>query len=104
MAVSLRRRILLTLAPLLGLIVALGAAGAVLLVRLGHRSDAILRENYDSVRAMTRLNEAAERIDSAFHLALAGREDEARAAYRDHWRRYHEQLRIEEANVTIVPD
>lgn len=104
MALSLRRRILLTLAPLLGLIVALGTAGAALLVRLGQRSDAILRENYESVRAMTRLNEAAERIDSAFHLALAGREDDARAAYRDAWVRYHEQLRIEEGNVTVFPD
>ncbi|MFO0928563.1 MAG: ATP-binding protein [Gemmataceae bacterium] len=101
---SLRRRILLTLAPLLGLIAAVGAAGAVLLVRLGQRSDAILRENYESVRAMARLTEAADQIDAAFHLALAGRAAEAGAAYRDHWRRFHEQMRIEAANVTIVPD
>lgn len=104
MTMSLRRRILLTLAPLLGLIAAVGAAGAVLLVRLGQRSDAILRENYESVRAMARLTEAADQIDAAFHLALAGRAAEAGAAYRDHWRRFHEQMRIEAANVTIVPD
>lgn len=104
MSLSLRRRILLTGTPLLLLIAGLGVTGAALLVRLGQRSDAILRENYDSVRAMNRLNEAVERIDSSFHLALADKEDEARAAYRANWVRYREQLDIEANNVTIFPD
>ncbi|HTK76652.1 MAG TPA: hypothetical protein VL371_15400, partial [Gemmataceae bacterium] len=101
MSLSLRRRILLTLAPLLALLAALGGAGFFLLQRLGGRADLILRENYDSVRAMFRLNEALERIDSAFELALAGREDDARRQYRDNWPRYEEQLRVEENNVTL---
>ena len=104
MTLSLRRRILLAVMPLLSLIAGLGVAGAVLLTRLGQRSDAILRENYDSVRAMTRLAAAVERIDSSFRFALAGKEDEARAAYRSNWVRYREQLEIEENNVTIPPD
>ncbi len=104
MALSLRRRILLTVAPLLLLITGLGLAGALLLVRLGQRSDAILRENYDSIRAINRLNEAAERIDSSFHLALAGKEEAARAAYRANWAEYRKQLAIEENNITILPD
>src|SRR5437763_9874564 len=101
MTLSLRRRILLTLAPLLLLVAALGGAGAVLLHRLGGRIDLILRENYDSVRAMFRLNEAVERIDSAFAIALAGREDDARAQYRENWPRYDEQLRVEQHNITL---
>jgi two-component system, NtrC family, sensor histidine kinase KinB len=101
MMLSLRRRLLLTLAPLLALIAALGGAGVVLLQQLGGHVDLILRENYDSVRAMFRLNEALERIDSAFQFALSGREDDAHQQYRDNWPRFDEQLRIEQHNITL---
>src|SRR5262245_58904117 len=100
---TLRYRILLTVAPLILLLAGLGAAGAALLVRLGRLSDAILRENYDSVVAMNRLNEALERIDSSFQFALAGKVQEAKAAYRDHWAAYEKWLAIEVENVTIYP-
>src|SRR3954465_9332423 len=98
---TLRRRILLTLAPLLALLAVLGGAGIVLLHRLGGRTDLILRENYDSVRAMFRLNEALERIDSSFQFALAGREEDARRTYADNWSAYRDQLAAEERNVTL---
>jgi NtrC-family two-component system sensor histidine kinase KinB len=98
---TLRRRILLTLAPLLALLAVLGGAGIVLLYRLGGRVDLILRENYDSVRAMYQLNEALERIDSAFQFALSAREDEARQQYGDSWPLFEEQLRVEQHNVTL---
>jgi PAS domain S-box-containing protein len=92
---------LLTLAPLLALIAGLGVAGVILLHQLGDRIDLILRENYDSVRAMFRLNEALERIDSAFQFALSGRESDAREQYRDNWPLYDRQLEIERANITL---
>jgi signal transduction histidine kinase len=101
MTLSLRRRILLTLAPLLLLLAALGSAGAVLLYRLGGRIDLILRENYDSVRAMSRLNEALERIDSAFAFALANHEEIAVPQYRDSWPRYDYELGVEQQNITV---
>ncbi|HTK74109.1 MAG TPA: ATP-binding protein [Gemmataceae bacterium] len=101
MRLSLRRRILLTLAPLLLLLAAVGGAGVWLLHRLGGQADLILRENYDSVRAMFRLNEALERLDSSFMFALSGREDEARRQYRDSWPAYEEQLRVEQNNITL---
>ncbi len=104
MTLSLRQRILLTVTPLLLLLAGLGVTGAVLLVRLGQRSDAILRENYDSVRAMDRLNEATERIDSSFQFALAGQEADARNLYHDHWEVYREQMTLEQNNITIYPD
>jgi signal transduction histidine kinase len=101
MALSLRGRIWLTLAPLLVLLAALGGAGVVLLQRLGGRADLILRENYDSVRAMYRLNEALERIDSAYQFALSGRDADARRQYADNWPRYDEQVRVEQENITL---
>jgi len=83
MTLSLRQRILLTVAPLLLLLAGLGSTGAVLLVRLGQRSDAILRENYDSVRAMTQLRFAVLAND---------------------WHEIEAQFLIEKNNITILPD
>jgi PAS domain S-box-containing protein len=101
MTLSLRRRILLTLVPLLALIVVVGGAGVVLLHRLGGQADQILKENYASVRAMFWLNEALERIDSAFQFALSGREEDARRQYADNWPRFDEQMVVEQNNVTL---
>jgi PAS domain S-box-containing protein len=104
MALSLRRRILLTLTPLLILLAVIGGAGAVLLLHLGNRIDEILRENYASVRAMEQLNEALERIDSSFQFALAGEEKKAKKQFDDNWPSYDDQLDIEKRNITILPE
>jgi PAS domain S-box-containing protein len=111
MALTLRRRILLTLIPLLILLIILGSAGAVLLYRLGGSIDAILRDNYESIVAMERLNEALERIDSSFQIALAGRgqqtaadyERNARAQFDANWKDYDKALAEEQRNITIHP-
>jgi len=104
MNLSLRRRILLTIAPPLLLFTVLGVAGVLLLRELAYRIDAILRENYDSVRAMNELNEALERIDSAYQFALAGEEEKARMSQAANWPLYDQQLAREKANITIFPD
>jgi len=101
MKLSLRRRIWLTLVPLLLLLAVVGSAGAVLLYRLGGRIDAILRENHRSVIYMERLNEALERIDSSFQFALAGREEQARQQYESSWKAYRENLQLERDNITL---
>jgi two-component system, NtrC family, sensor histidine kinase KinB len=103
MTLTLRHRIFLTLVPLLALLGVLGGAGVVLLYRLGGSIDLILRENYDSVIAMERLNEALERIDSSFQFALAGEEEKARRQYQDNWAAFEPQLEVEEKNITIHP-
>jgi signal transduction histidine kinase len=96
---SLRYRLWLSFAPLLVLLAGLGAGAVYALGLLGTRIDAILRENYRSVEAMNGLNEAAERIDSAFQFALAGR-PEARREYDEHWADYRRHLEVERGNVT----
>ncbi len=101
---TLRRRLLLALVPLLLLPAFVGGVAAWQLVRLGRSAEAILRDNYDSVRAMEQFNEAVERIDAAFPLALAGRETDARVAFAAGWAEADRQLAVERANVTIFPD
>jgi NtrC-family two-component system sensor histidine kinase KinB len=92
----------MTLAPLVVLLALLGGAGILLLYRVGGQIERILRENYDSVKYMVELNEALERIDSSFNLALLMQEKAARDLYDLNWRKYRENLRLERGNITIV--
>jgi signal transduction histidine kinase len=101
MPLTLRRRLFLTLAPLVALLGLLGGTACLLLSRLGDRIDAILRENYDSVLFMKDLNEALERIDSSFQFALAGKEADARRQYQANWPRFDLPLAREQANITL---
>jgi PAS domain S-box-containing protein len=100
MSISLRTRLTLTQAPILVVLVSISIAGAVLLYRLGGLTEKILRENYDSVIYMVDLNEALERIDSSFQLALAGEESKARQQFDDGWKVYNENLQREQRNIT----
>ncbi|MCE9532717.1 MAG: cell wall metabolism sensor histidine kinase WalK [Planctomycetes bacterium] len=103
MAISLRRRIFLTLAPLVFLVAVLGVFGLPLLFHTGYRIDEILKENFISVQAMHRLNEALERIDSSLYLDLVNREESNIAAFDLHWQEFEVQFRIEASNITIHP-
>jgi signal transduction histidine kinase len=98
---TLRLRIALTLAPFVVLLAALGGAGIALLYRVGGRIDLILRENYESVKYMVELNEAVERIDSSYNLALLGQEATARDMYDRNWDKYLLNLSQERANITL---
>jgi signal transduction histidine kinase/HAMP domain-containing protein len=98
---TIRLRLFFTIAPLVVLVALLGGAGIVLLYRLSGQIDRILRENYDSVKYMVELNEAVERIDSSFNLALLKEEKTARELYEHNWRKYRENLKLERANITL---
>jgi signal transduction histidine kinase len=104
MQATLRGRILLTLAPLFVLLLLLGGSALWLFYSLGGRVDAILRENYVSVRAMQGLGEAVERIDSSFQFALAGKEEMARAMFDKNWVLFEDEFDVEEQNITILPE
>src|SRR4051812_44147561 len=99
---TLRQRLLLTLAPSLLLLAVLGGAGVFLLYRVSGSINLILRENYDSVVAMVGLNEALERIDSSFTLALLG-DEKAQASYEANWKEFQRRLEAQKKNVTILP-
>src|SRR5437879_7664587 len=101
MVLPLRFRIVLTLVPLLVVLAILGGTAAVLLYHLGGRIDAILRENYDSVVYMERLNEALDRIDSSFQFALAGEAKKAKQEYEKNWPDYEQSLWQEQHNITL---
>ncbi len=96
---TLRQRIVWALAPLVCLLALIGVIGIFLLRHVGDRIEDILRENYVSVEAMVELNEALERIDSAFQFALQGRED-AHREYDHNWILYEENMQREENNIT----
>ena len=103
MITSLRRRLILSVAPLAIALVVLGAIGLVVLFEMGGRIDAIMKENYVSVRAMNQLDESLERMDSSFQFALAGREADARKQFDVNWTAFEAQFRVEEKNITILP-
>ncbi|HEX3149300.1 MAG TPA: ATP-binding protein [Gemmataceae bacterium] len=100
---SLRRRLIASLAPVGILLAALGAVGLAVLWHTGGRIDAIIKENYVSVRAMDEMNERLERIDSSFQFALSGREGDAKAQFAANWVGFESQFHIEEENITIFP-
>ena len=81
---TLRTRILLTVAPLVVLTAALGAADAVLLYHISGGIDAILRDNLRSVDYMADLDDALDGIDDSFRDALLGREG-AVSRYQEAW-------------------
>ena len=93
---TLRTRILLTVAPLLLLTAALGAADAALLYQMGRNIDYILRDNLRSVDYMVDLNTALDGVDDALRLALLGQTG-ARRKYDEEWKDSEVQQDLEDA-------
>ncbi|MBX7105283.1 MAG: cell wall metabolism sensor histidine kinase WalK [Gemmataceae bacterium] len=91
---SLRRRILLTVAPLVALIVAVGVSGLGLLDNLGRTSEEIIRDNYVSLRAMADLADALAAIERT---VLSGE-----AVPADALAQAHASTEVELGNITIA--
>jgi signal transduction histidine kinase len=99
MRLSLRARLRLGLAMIAATLAVVAFAAVLSLERLGGAIATILKENYVSVVACGRMNEALERQDSATVLAASGREVAALLAR--HRREFREAFAIEAANVTL---
>jgi two-component system, NtrC family, sensor histidine kinase KinB len=98
--VTLRGKILLAQAPLVFGLVALGAVGSATISRLGQGTKRILSENYRSVLAVQRMNEAIEEMDSSAALVVAGRRDRALPESESGRKRFESEMRVQEGNIT----
>ena len=94
---TLRRRLLLAQAPLAAALVLIGAASLRTATSLGQSSQNILKDNYRSVLAAQRMGDALDALDRQALLRAAGR---ANGPDDDLVRRFEEELRVQEGNVT----
>ncbi|HVO27599.1 MAG TPA: ATP-binding protein [Candidatus Margulisiibacteriota bacterium] len=98
---NLRAKLLLAQAPLAVALVAVGIFATATMSRLGQNADAILKDNYRSVLAIQRMQEATERMQDGAALLLIGGADESavvRAAKQRHL--FESELRVQENNIT----
>jgi len=97
---NLRAKLLLAQAPLVVVLCLLGATALRTLGDLGRSSERILQDNYRSVLAAQRMGEALERIDGAAVFRAAGRPDKSDAQAPPYFRRFEEELHVQEQNLT----
>jgi PAS domain S-box-containing protein len=96
---SLRLKLLLALVPLGLALVVVGVSAVWSLGALGTESQLILSDNYRSVLAAQRMQEAIERLDRAALLLIIGRPKPA-ASIGDWISRFEKELKVQEGNIT----
>src|SRR5262245_30147289 len=99
---KLRTKLLLGQAPLALTVIGVGVTGAFTITALGESSGAILKDNYRSVLAAQRMKESAERMDSGALFIVAGRKEQGLRQSEEHRKRFEEELRVQESNITEV--
>jgi NtrC-family two-component system sensor histidine kinase KinB len=98
--VTLRRKLLLALAPLALVLVVLGTLSVRTMRTLGDSADLILKDNYRSVLAAQGMKDAIERIDSAALFVVAGRREQGLAQATPNVKKFEDELRAQEGNIT----
>jgi PAS domain S-box-containing protein len=99
--VTLRRRLLLSQAPLAAALVLVGATAVWTVSFLGDSSDNILKDNYRSVLAAQRMNAALDLLDREALVRALGRPSVAPAAPAAvPSQQFESELRVQEGNVT----
>jgi len=98
---TLNRRLLLGISPLLVIFLAVGIYAIYLFTRLGGAIDISLRENYRSVVAAQNMKEAAERMDSGLLLALSGEETRGKELFRQYVPVFEKNSDDEAKNITL---
>ena len=97
---TLRTKLLLAQAPLAAGLVLVGVVALNTMGTLGRSSERILQDNFRSVLAAQRMNEAAERVDSAALFRAAGRPDKADEQARPNIEAFEAELHVQEKNIT----
>jgi len=98
---TLNRRLLLGVAPLLLIFLAVGIYAIFLFSKLGGAIDIILRENYRSVVASQNMKEASERMDSGLLFMLGGEEERGKQLFRQNTPIFEQNSDIEAKNITL---
>jgi two-component system, NtrC family, sensor histidine kinase KinB len=98
--VKLRSKLLLAQAPLVVALVAIAVVAGVVTQSLGRGAERILADNYRSVLAAQRMKEAVERMDAGALFAVAGETERGLAQAAENRRRFEEELRTQEGNIT----
>ncbi|HTO96052.1 MAG TPA: HAMP domain-containing protein, partial [Myxococcales bacterium] len=97
---TLRGKLLLAQAPLAAGLVLVGVVALNTVATLGESSERILQDNFRSVLAAQRMNESAERVDSAALFRAAGRPDKGDEQAEPNIRSFEGQLGVQEKNIT----
>lgn len=98
---TLNRRLLLGIAPVLVIFLAVGIYAIFLFSKLGGAIDVILRENYQSVVAAQNMKEASERMDSGLLFMLGGEEEKGKQLFQQNTPVFEKYSDIEAHNITL---
>jgi signal transduction histidine kinase len=98
---TLNRRLLLGIAPLLLIFIAVGVYAIFLFSRLGGAIDVILRENYRSVVASQNMKEAAAQMDAGILFMLGGEEARGRQLFAQAAPVFEKNSETESHNITL---
>ncbi|MDB4793763.1 cell wall metabolism sensor histidine kinase WalK [Methylacidiphilales bacterium] len=98
---TLNRRLLLGIAPVLLIFLGVGIYAIFLFSKLGGAIDVILRENYQSVVASQNMKEASERMDSGLLFMLGGEETRGRQLFQQNTPVFQKNSDSESHNITL---
>jgi signal transduction histidine kinase len=101
MSMTLNRRLLLGISPLLVIFLAVGVYGIYLFTKLGGAIDVTMRENYRSVVYSQNMKEASERMDAGLLFALSGEEARGRELFQQNVPVFEKNSDDEAKNITL---
>jgi len=98
---TLNRRLLLGISPLLVIFLAVGIYGIYLFTKLGGAIDVTMRENYRSVVYSQHMKEASERMDAGLLFALSGEEARGKDLFQQNVPVFEKNSDDEAKNITL---
>src|SRR5450631_1367559 len=98
---TLNRRLLLGITPVMVIFLAVGIYAIFLFSKLGGAIDVILRENYRSVVASQNMKEASERMVSGLLIMLSGQEARGKQLFQQYTPVFEQNLDVESHNITL---